>query len=103
MLYVGRLQTAHGTRVRHKRDARLEAGRVRCMRHARARLEKATVLREIVVVLVLASPSGVVLECEHVFFMSHALILNVRHGGAAAVPEGHVVIVGVVIIVEGPV
>jgi len=23
--------------------------------------------------------------------MSHALILNVRHGGAAAVPEGHVV------------
>ena len=28
------------------------------MRHARARLEKATVLREIVVVLVLASPSG---------------------------------------------
>jgi hypothetical protein len=62
MLYVGRLQTAHGTRVRHKRDARLEAGRVRCMRHARARLGKATVLREIVVVLVLASPSGVVLE-----------------------------------------
>ena len=47
------------------------------MRHARARLEKATVLREIVVVLVLASPSGVVLECEHVFFMSHALILDV--------------------------
>jgi hypothetical protein len=42
---VGRLQTAHGTRVRHRRDARLEAGRVRCMRHARARLEKATVLR----------------------------------------------------------
>ena len=43
MLYVGRLQTAHGTRVRHKirilvrhrRDARLEAGRVQCMRHAR--------------------------------------------------------------------
>ena len=35
--------------------------------------------------------------------MSHALILNVRHGGAAAVPEGHVVIVRVVIIVEGPV
>jgi hypothetical protein len=32
--------------------------------------------------------------------MSHALILNVRHGGAAAVPEGHVVIVRVVIIVE---
>jgi hypothetical protein len=61
------------------------------MRHARARLEKATVLREIVVVLVLASPSGVVLKCEHVFLMSHALILNVRHGGAAAVPEGHVV------------
>ena len=28
-------------------------------------------------------------KCEHVFFMSHALILNVRHGGAAAVPEGH--------------
>ena len=38
------------------------------MRHARARLEKATVLREIVGSLVLASPSGVVLECEHVFF-----------------------------------
>ena len=35
---VGRLQTAHGTRVRHRRDARPEAGRVRCMRHARARL-----------------------------------------------------------------
>jgi hypothetical protein len=35
--------------------------------------------------------------------MSHALILNVRHGGAAAVPEGHVLIVRVVIIVEGPV
>ena len=28
MLYVGRLQTAHGTRVTHRRDARLEAGRV---------------------------------------------------------------------------
>jgi hypothetical protein len=26
--YVGRLQTAHGTRVTHRRDARLEAGRV---------------------------------------------------------------------------
>jgi hypothetical protein len=26
MLYVGRLQTAHGTRVTHRRDARLEAG-----------------------------------------------------------------------------
>jgi len=91
MLYVGRLQTAHGSRVTHRRDARLEAGRVQCMRHARARLEKATVLREIVGSLVLASPSGVVLKCEHVFFMSHALILNVRHGGAAAVPEGHVV------------
>jgi hypothetical protein len=25
MLYVGRLQTAHGTRVRHRRDARPEA------------------------------------------------------------------------------
>ena len=28
MLYVGRQQTAHGTRVTHRRDARLEAGRV---------------------------------------------------------------------------
>jgi len=27
MLYVGRLQTAHGTRVTHRRDARLEAGK----------------------------------------------------------------------------
>jgi hypothetical protein len=27
-IYVGRLQTAHGTRVTHRRDARLEAGRV---------------------------------------------------------------------------
>ena len=35
MLYVGRLHTAHGIRVRHRRDARLEAGRVQCMRHAR--------------------------------------------------------------------
>jgi hypothetical protein len=34
MLYVGRLQTAHGTRVRHRRDARIEAGRVQCMRRA---------------------------------------------------------------------
>ena len=51
------------------------------MRHARARLEKATVLREIVVVLVLASPSGVVLECEHVFFMSHALIFCAQAQG----------------------
>ena len=56
------------------------------MRHARARLEKATVLREIVVVLVLASPSGVVLECEHVFFMSHALILDVRSRTALTPP-----------------
>ena len=29
MLPVGRLRTAHGTRVTHRRDARLEAGRVR--------------------------------------------------------------------------
>jgi hypothetical protein len=28
MLYVRRLDTAHGTRVRHTRVARLEAGRV---------------------------------------------------------------------------
>ena len=40
------------------RGSNLEAGRVQCMRHARARLEKATVLREIVVVLVLRSPSA---------------------------------------------
>ena len=33
----------------------------------------------------------------------HVLILNASRGDAAAVPEGHVVIVGVVIIVEGPV
>jgi hypothetical protein len=32
MLYVGRLQTAHETRVRHRRDARPEAGSLRCMR-----------------------------------------------------------------------
>ena len=47
--------------------ARSRQGSVHESRQA-ARLEKATVLREIVVVLVLASPSGVVLECEHVFF-----------------------------------
>ena len=35
--------------------------------------------------------------------MSHALVLNASLGDAAAVPEGHVVIVRVVIIVEGPV
>ena len=46
--------------------ARSRQGSVHESRQA-ARLEKATVLREIVVVLVLASPSGVVLECEHVF------------------------------------
>merc|ERR1711935_979192 len=31
--------TAHRTRVRHMRHARLEAGRLQRMRHARARLE----------------------------------------------------------------
>ena len=31
--------TAHSTRVRHMRHARLEAGRLQRMRHARARLE----------------------------------------------------------------
>ena len=43
MLYVGRLQTAHGTRVTHRRDARLEAGgsvaRVSMQRKLRRRCE----------------------------------------------------------------
>ena len=38
--YVGRLHTAHGIRVRHRRGARLEAGRVQCMRHARAQVSQ---------------------------------------------------------------
>ena len=40
--------TAHETRVRHTRHARLEAGRVQRVRHARARLEIVVVSREAV-------------------------------------------------------
>ena len=49
MLYVGRLHNGTRPEVRHMRDARLEAGRLQRMRHARARLE-------IVVVSIQADP-----------------------------------------------
>ena len=46
MLYVGRLHNGTRPEVRHMRDARLEAGRLQRMRHARARLEIVVVSRE---------------------------------------------------------
>ena len=38
MLYVGRLHNGTRPEVRHMRDARLEAGRLQRMRHARAQV-----------------------------------------------------------------
>ena len=57
------------------------------MRHARARLEKATALREIVVVFVLAFPSGVVLECEHVFSQVRIAHAPCWYDFRVAIPE----------------
>ena len=65
MLYVGRLHNGTRPEVRHMRDARLEAGRLQRMRHARARLEIVVVSIEAVLrLLPVRLEIGVVVRVE---------------------------------------